>query len=209
MKLIVLSPSDLKETELPTLLYMFENGLRTYHVRKTHYSTRELKKYIEEIPEKYHPRLVIHTHHDLAGQFNLKGVYISRSHKKRRFKTAWRLFWLRLRGKHLKRSATIRSIESLLDPQGRFDYVMLSPVFDGISEKFQAGFTDTEIRNGIKNSPCEVYARGGITVDTIAKAHSLGFAGIVFYSGLWKTPQPIETFKKIKDEFQDLGIPME
>ena len=85
MKLILLSPSERKDSEIPLLINMFEQGLPTYHLRKTKFSTRELKKFIGEIPKKYHSRIVLHTHHELAMKFDLKGVYISRSHKKRKF----------------------------------------------------------------------------------------------------------------------------
>lgn len=43
MKLIDIFPSGKKESEIPYLLNMFEQGLLAYHLRKTNYSTRKLK----------------------------------------------------------------------------------------------------------------------------------------------------------------------
>src|SRR5665213_2665373 len=106
MKLILISPSDKNDSEIPFLIKMFENGLPTYHVRKVKYSTRKLRDYLLEVPEKYRNRLVIHSHHELALKFGLKGVYISRSHKKRKKRTWLRMLWFRIRKINLEVSAT-------------------------------------------------------------------------------------------------------
>src|ERR1051326_8737208 len=167
MKLIIISPSERKDSEIPYLLNMFEHGLPSYHLRKTEFSTRELKDFIDEIPEKYQKRIVIHTHHELAMKFNLQGVYISRSHKKRKYRTALRMLWFKLRKRNLQVSATLRSIEDILDHQPKFDYVLLSPVFDSLSGNFQAGFTEHNLRHALQNSRYKVLARGGASVENI------------------------------------------
>jgi len=209
MKLILISPSDKKDFELAVLLSLFENGLQTYHLRKTKFSIRELKNFIEEIPKKYHRRMVIHTHHKLAMKFNLKGVYISRSHKKRKLRTALRMRWFKLRKRQLQVSATFRSIEDILDQSPKYDYVFLSPVFDSLSGSFQAGFTQHDLKHILKSTKFKVFARGGSSVDTIEKAHELGFAGVAMHSSIWKAKNPLEEFKRVKEKFNELKIPME
>jgi thiamine-phosphate pyrophosphorylase len=209
MKLVVISPSERKDSEIPYLLNMFEQGLPTYHLRKTKFSTRELKNFIAEIPEKFHKRIVIHTHHELAMKFNLKGVYVSRSHKKRKIRTALRMAWFKLRKRKLKLSATFRSIEDILDHNPKYDYVLLSPVFDSLSGNFQAGFTEHNLRHALKNTKYKVLARGGASVENIQKAHELGFGGVAMQSSIWKSKNPLEEFKKVKEKFNELKIPME
>ena len=209
MKLILLSSSERKDSEIPYLLSMFEQGLPVYHLRKTKFSTRELKNFIEEIPEKYHRRIVIHTHHYLAAKFNLKGVYISRSHKKRKFRTWLRMKHLKIRKNNLQVSATFKSIEDILEPNTNYDYIFLSPVFDSTSGNFQAGFSEYGLKLALKNSKFKVIARGGISADTIQKAHELGFSGVAFYSSIWKTKNPLQEFMKAKEKFNELKIPME
>ena len=209
MKLVLISPSERKDSEISFLLSMFEQGLPTYHIRKTKFSTRELKNFIEEIPPKFHNRLVIHTHHELAMKFDLKGVYISRSHKKRKFRTWLRMQWFKLKKMNLQTSATFRSMEALLDPHSTYDYIFLSPVFDSLSGSFQAGFSEHSLRHALKNTKYKVVARGGTSLDNIQKAHELGFAGVAFYSGIWKTQNPLDEFKKVKAKFAELKIPIE
>ena len=209
MKLIVISPSKQVDAEVPCLLNMFEQGLPTYHLRKTKFSTKDLRNLILQIPPKYHNRIIIHSHHELAKQFNLKGIYISRSHKKRRFRTWLKMKLLKLRKGHLQTSTTFRSIDGLLDYESKYDYVFLAPVFDSLLGNFQAGYSEKNVMNTIKNTQYEVIARGGISVDTIQKTHELGFAGAAFYSSIWKAKSPVQEFIKVKEKFNDLKIPIE
>jgi thiamine monophosphate synthase len=87
--------------------------------------------------------------------------------------------------------------------------VLLSPVFDSLSGNFQAGFSEHDLRHVLKNTKHFTVARGGINVNTLQKAHELGFKGVAFYSGIWKTKNPLEEFQKVKDKFAELKIPIE
>ena len=209
MKLIVISPSKKQENEVPFLINMFEQGLPTYHIRKKTFSTRQLKELIESIPKKYHNRLVIHSHHELALKYNLKGIYISRSHKKRKIRLWFFLNWLKLRKSNLQVSVTFRSIENVYDFNPRYDYIFLAPIFDTLSGNFQSAFSDYNLRPTLKNSKYNIIARGGISADTIQKAAELGFKGLAFYSSIWKSAQPVLEFTKAKQKFKELGLPLE
>src|ERR1035437_2021744 len=209
MKLVLISPSEKKDTEIPFLLNMFEQGLPTYHVRKTKYSTRQLQNFLSEIPEKYHKRIVIHTHHELAMKFNLKGGYISRSHKKKKFRLWLRMKWFKFKKSNLQVSATIRHTENLLENEFNYDHVVLYPVFDSLSGNFQAGFSEYNIKSALQNTKYKVIARGGVSVDKIQKAHELGFDGVAFYTSIWKTKNPVQEFLKVKEKFAELNFPME
>jgi thiamine-phosphate pyrophosphorylase len=209
MKLIIISPSKKQENELAFLLNMFEQGLPTYHVRKKTFSTRQLKNYLEEIPEKYHNRIVIHTHHELALKYNLKGIYLSRSHKKRKIRTWFWIKWFKLRKPRLEISTTFRSIESLFDYFPIYTHIFLSPVFDSLSGNFQSAFSYYNLKPALKNTPYKVTARGGVAADKIKEALDLGFDGAAFYTSIWKAANPVQEFQKVKAKFDELKLPIE
>ena len=209
MRLIVISPSKKQDNEIPFLLNMFEQGLMTYHVRKKSFSTRELKNYLEQIPKKFHNRIVIHSHHELALRFDLKGIYLSRTHKKRKLRTWFWLKWFKLRRSKLEISTTFRSIEAVSDYSTVYDHIFLSPVFDSLSGNFQSAFSYYNLKPALKNSPYKVMARGGVAADKIQEARDLGFAGAAFYSSIWKTASPVQEFQKVKAKFVELNISME
>lgn len=209
MRLVLISPSKKQDSEIGFLLNMFEQGLPTYHVRKKTFSTRQLKNYLEDIPAKYHDRIVIHSHHELALKFKLKGIYISRSHKKNKFKLWFWKKWLKFRRNNLEISTTLRSIEDVMDYIPRYDYIFLAPVFDSLSGNFQSAFSEHNLIPALKNSKYKVMARGGVSADMIKKSQDLGFGGVVFYTSIWKSQNPLQEFMKVKAKFADLSIPIE
>ena len=93
MKLIVITPSRDVADEPSLVARMFESGLQTLHLRKPRYSTSRMCKYIQEIPEHFHNRIVVHSHHGLALKFRLRGIHLSRAH----LKTSWRYWFIRTR----------------------------------------------------------------------------------------------------------------
>ncbi|MFI5151082.1 MAG: thiamine phosphate synthase [Bacteroidia bacterium] len=210
MKIIVLSPSTgdpLVETTL--LVKLFELGLETFHLRKPRFSTNEMKAYLDLVPPQFHNRIVIHSHHRLCLHYGLKGIHLTRTHMKRKFR-----LWLNLRLIHMKRSritisTSFRKLASLYEEENKYDYVFLSPIFDSISGKFQAGFNVHSLKAAIQKTPFTIIARGGVDLDKIPKIQEVGFYGLTLNSSLWNSPDPPAEFIKILDELKRLDISLE
>ena len=75
MKLTVISPEADDPRELSVLGQLFAHGLADYHVRKPRWSREELAAYLGRVPAEFHPRLVLHTHHELAREFPIGGLH--------------------------------------------------------------------------------------------------------------------------------------
>lgn len=209
MKLVLISPSRYRTNEVAQLVKMFEMGLPVYHIRKNSFSTKELKAFIEEIPARYHPRLVIHSHHELALKFNLGGIYLSRTHKKKKLKNKLRLWWIKYKKPSLTYSTTVRSLESLFDTTDNYNYVFIAPVFDSTKGNFQAGFRKSNLQNVLQKNRFNALARGGITADKILTVEEMGFAGMAFSSYVWKDEKPCDAFQRVLERFAELKIPFE
>ena len=54
-----------------------------------------------------------------------------------------------------------------------------------------------------------IVARGGVDVNAIEKSNEIGFAGLAFYSAIWRKKDPLAAFNKIIERFQELKIPIE
>ena len=211
MKLIVISSSDPigHETEIVTRL--FEAGMETYHLRKHKLSTRKMREFIAAIPPHFHNRIIIHSHHKLAGRFRLKGIHLTKSHKKKKW-TTW--FWLkliRLRNPDVILTTSYNTIGQILSIKQDYEYayVFLSPIFDNFNSRFQGGFTEHSLRSALQKSPLNIVARGGVDINCIGKANELGFEGVAFYSSLWKQKDVVKEFNLIVERFQELKIPIE
>jgi thiamine-phosphate pyrophosphorylase len=71
MKVILLSKPRYDEEEIDLVKIMFESGLENFHLRKPRVTTNQMKKILDKIPNQFHDRIVIHSHHHLARVYNL------------------------------------------------------------------------------------------------------------------------------------------
>jgi thiamine-phosphate pyrophosphorylase len=202
MKIIVISAETGIKSETVHVVEMFKNGLDVFHVRKPGFSESLFEEYIQHIPEKYHPQLVIHSYHHLITKYNLKGIHITKRHKKRWFKTAINIFKLKFKRKNFSISTSCHSLRNLNRYSNKYDYIMLSPVFDSISKsKQQAAFKSSSVKSILEKCKNNVFALGGVNVDKIDKAKSIGFAGVVLYGSIWQgNNSPVRAFLEIKNK---------
>jgi thiamine-phosphate pyrophosphorylase len=211
MKLVVISNSGAIENEAKVITSLFEAGMETFHLRKHSLSTKATKELLSGIPAHFHNRIILHSHHKLARKFDLKGIHLTKSHIKKRYRTWLTIKLIKLRNPGLVITTSFNNIGQLFEKEHRFDYnyVFLSPVFDSLNSKFQGGFTEHSLRSAIQKTPFKVIARGGVDANAIEKAKLIGFDGLAFYSSIWKKPDPLAEFNRMVQKFQELQIPIE
>lgn len=179
MKIILVTPTDPIEGEIEKIIHLFEEGLQTLHLRKPKSSKRSLETYIKSIPIKFHNRIIIHGHYELAAKYKLKGVNFLRDHRANTWSNRWKMFLLRLKSPDLIFTTTFKSLESLQNESLKFDYVILNPVFTAkahynINE--QSGLN--LLSNAIQASKQKVFAMGGVNPSNFDIVNKAGFAGI-------------------------------
>ena len=210
MKLIVITPAKTTEHELSDIIAMLENGLSTLHIRKPKFTTQELKEYIEEIPKQFHKNIVIHSHHELAIRYELKGIHYTKSHLKNNFKNWWKERKLKLSLQHFTKSCSHSKLASVYEVHKfNFNYVFLAPIFDSLSGKYQSGFYEDGLKAAVEKSGQKIIARGGVDFSRIEKINELGFYGMALYSCLWKKEHPLEEYLKIVHRLNELNILIE
>jgi thiamine-phosphate pyrophosphorylase len=191
MKLIVISnPINLNE-EHSILNALFENGLEYYHLRKPEFTCKELEEYIQQIPQQYRNKVILHSHHQLAIQYGLKGVHFTYKNP-----------YLSSDNFHLKiqRSASLHSLEEIKNANSLFQYLFISPIFDSISKPNYKSSIDRKALKLFLNERInthKIIALGGINSDTIAEAAEMGFDGVALLGSIWLSDKPIESFKQL------------
>ena len=199
MEIVLLTPKKNHEKEIDTIIQLFELGLSTLHLDKPEMSTKRMKEYISNIPETFHNRIIIHSHHHLAFKFNLKGIHFTPTHLKRTFQN----WWIFQKEKTLRKKLIhTRSYNKLSDAfnneKYHFDYYILKNVFNTITNELNIGYHPKRIVE-IHKTNKKFVARGGINVITALKAKEMNFYGICLYSSIWKSDNPIEKFLEIKN----------
>jgi thiamine-phosphate pyrophosphorylase len=208
MKLVVLSPPQHKyDKEAEILTQLFKKGLSTYHLRKPFFKYPTMVDFLNEIPEIYHNRIVLHSHHSLIRKFNLEGVHYTRVHLEPTFRNWWNNKRL---SKYLKNKVKTASCRKLGDLRNigdvHYSYVFLTPIFDSITGKYQSGYYEDSIKNTLRNMSTRVIAMSGINIDKIEPVSQLGFYGMALNNCLWGKPDPLAEYEKILERCKELGL---
>ncbi len=208
MELAVLSSTRRTEDEMGTVVQMFKLGLKSFHVRKPRFSTKEMEEYIDRIPPRYRRHVVIHSHHELALKYKLGGIHLSKKHRKKWLKRWFRFFWYKRRKKNLKISRTCHDLADLIQDRERYDHVFLSPVFQGISSKSHGGgYSERSIRSVLERSPHLVYALGGVTPERLPQIRDMGFFGAVLAGAVWEEEggeERVKVFQNALDKVREM-----
>jgi thiamine-phosphate pyrophosphorylase len=209
MRIVVVSPEREVTDEHALVQEMFRLGLQTYHVRKPKYTTEKLRSYLSRFDKRFMDRIVIHTHHELAVPFKLKGIHLTERHrKKKRFKTWLTMKYVKFRMPNIQVTTSFHVIQSIVrkyNPEYR--YVFLNPIFESISKVgYKSTFNDDSLRAGLKKTKYEVLAMGGVTFDNIDKVVDYGFHGFGLVGTLWQNPDPVKEFQRITEKCKELDI---
>lgn len=148
-----------------------------FHIRKKEASKEYTLKLIGAIPTVLHPRLILHSHYDLASEFELGGVHRVNTMS---FHSLFEI-------EKFRSSFGCNITES-------FRYAFLSPLFDSISKKGYLSRFDTDdpaLRNAVLNLP--VIGLGGVTPHLFMKLFTAKFAGAALLGYLWSPKTTFES----------------
>ncbi len=178
--LVLLSYPQNMEYEIDLIKSFFKSGLQYFHLRKPQLNKQKTKEFLENIPENFYSRIVLHTHYDLVKQFGLKGIHITHQTKGKGYEKEFRDY-------HTSISA--HSLNELKNLHYTYDYAFLSPVFDSISKKqYTSTFRPDQVKDflssGRTNVP--VIALGGIDLYNLQRVADLGFDGFAILGSIWE-----------------------
>ena len=193
--IIVLSPENDIPNEVKILHQLFKQGLAYYHVRRPHKSYEEYKNYLNQIDTAFHDRIVVHDHHILINEFNVKGIHFKEQHRIDHIDNPGKYFkGLNMFGKTI--SSSFHDLQAIEDCYFEFDYHFLSPVFDSISKEDYKG-RGFDVNKSNKT----IIALGGVCLENVAQVKQLGYSGIAVLGSIWKAENPLQSFKNIKAAF--------
>jgi thiamine-phosphate pyrophosphorylase len=190
MKITVLTLEKQEPGEIEQIITLFESGLETLHLKKRNLTSKEMERFISEIPAIYYDKIVLHGHYKLAVKFKLKGIHLSKSHRGNSIADKWRRLKLKIQHRKLIFTTSFHSLQSLQQNKSSFEYVFLSPVFTS-----KTYYDPTEasglnvLRKAINLSNQKVLALGGVNEEKLPIVKAAGFYGIGLSSSIWKSVQ--------------------
>lgn len=197
-KIILFSPPDFLENEIPALISLFREGLAYFHVRKNTENEAEVLDYIAQIPQEFHSRLMIHNHYNVVEKFQVKGVHFNKN-----------LAITNGNYENLFLSQSVHSFEEIKNLDKRINYVFLSPIFDSISkENYASQFSEAELRNFLSyyndKGSAEIIALGGINAKNAQIAFDYGFQGVAILGWIWEDFRKNQSIEGVLQKWKNL-----
>lgn len=197
MKLSVISSeSDLpRENELVRAL--FRAGLHRFDLRKPSWSSTALESFLGSLSAGERARVVIHSHPALASRWGLAGTHEQDDGEV--FAKPTHCFGLTSRACH-----DLKTLEAAV---GRYDSVLVSPLFQSISKPSYGPsekFTWPDLKRLLNTRNAHqrrtvVYALGGITAANTMECGELGFDGVAVLGSIWNSNDSLEAFLRFKE----------
>ncbi|MFD1186264.1 thiamine phosphate synthase [Pontibacter rugosus] len=189
MQLIVITSPDPVAQEQQICAALFELGLQTLHLRRPDASIKELQEWLKELPKVYHRHIMLHSYHQLAEEFEVKGLH---------FREADRAAAAVTPKYSLAFSTSFHSLADVQQPQPYVDYGFLSPIFQSISKKdYPAAFTKEKLQEIVPQAKLPLIALGGVTAEKLPLVQEMGFKGAAVLGAVWEQPNPVEAFKEL------------
>lgn len=176
MKLIIMTKSTFFVEEDKILTTLFDEGMDDLHLFKPESAPIYSERLLSLIPEDYYRKITVHDHYYLKNEYNLAGIHLDNPDA------------LVPNGYKGKYSRTCNDLSMLKEMKKKSKYVFLKNIFDCIefgNEK--KSFTMNQLEYAADKGLIDkhVYALGGMSLENIRTAKSLGFGGVVVCGDLW------------------------
>lgn len=171
--LVAITPESPSAKETDRICRLLDGGFDYVHIRKPSWTTDEVRRYLDSIPDRLYSLLTIHDFFEVAVEYGLGGIHLNG----RRSTTTpgWT-------GRVSRSCHTLEEIQELTVE----DYAFLSPIFDSISKAgYKSGFSDMQLMQACATAPNRLVALGGMTASRMQTVTNLGFCGCAFLGYLF------------------------
>jgi thiamine-phosphate pyrophosphorylase len=202
MKCILYTPPSPIDREIELITQMMDAGADYLYLRRDTADDAYWMAYVEQIPMGHAEKIICQQfrvlHEMELGGFHFNGDMLRGMTPA---DLGENLSMLRLSGR--KSSATVRSLADLQALDGKFDILLVAPLFPSISKPGHEQAWDFEALKAYlqeRKSATEVFALGGINAEKVDMAHLLGFDGIAILGAVWQQgSDPLRNFKAIHE----------
>ena len=177
MKFLVFTSPSFIPDEASYIRRLFELGLDVLHLRKPGASADECARLVEEVPEVWRGRIVVHDHFRLCRDYGLMGVHLNSRNPAppADFRPG-------------TVSASCHSLAEVARRKTGLSYVTLSPVFDSISKQgYRAAYSEEDLERAAADGVIDsrVVALGGVSLGNIPRLRGWGFGGAAMLGDVW------------------------
>ncbi len=186
---------------------MLAAGLERYHLRKPAWPRERLRAWIEKLPARWRSRLILHQHHTLADELGLGGRHYRDDGTALLAAPVVSASPFEERGEVRGFSSrACHGVEAVRTALGRYDAVLVGPVFSSISKNGYGPATAMDLqslyallrRRTLEQRRTEVIALGGVTAANAPRCRDFGFDGVASLGAIWQAEDPVYAFTEIQ-----------
>lgn len=188
----VMSPTTEPAGEHKILIRLFENGLSAYHLRRTHWSVAQHKKWLAGVPAEFRRRVVLHQQPQLVRACGLGGFHCGGTRRPNfSEKPPYPV------------SSRAEDYPTLLGAAKFCGQICLGPIFPPenhdvtVPHRTLSEFAAIVAYWRAHGGNGKVIAFGGINEKNVGLCRAAGFDGFVVVSSVWKTRDPVKAFKNL------------
>lgn len=163
-------------------------------------SESRLRQLVEALPREAYRKLWLHDHFEIAEEFGLGGIHISR---KALLNDKALGIYAAVHG--LDASISCHNLGQAAKLDELYDRVFICPLFEPISKSTEKGIFDRdrlkEFLSGDRQA--EFIALGGISLETLDRVRELGFDGAAVLGALWESDDPAAYIKSMHDRCRE------
>ena len=176
MKLVIMTKSTFFVEEDKILTTLFDEGMDNLHLFKPGSTPLYAERLLSLIPEDYYRKITVHDHFYLKNEYDLAGIHLDSADTEipNNYKG--------------KIGRTCTDIQMLKEMKKKSSCVFLKNIFDCIEfSEEKKTFTQQQLEDAADKGLIyrHVYALGGMSLDNIRMAKTLGFGGVVICGDLW------------------------
>lgn len=158
------------------LTTLFDEGMDNLHLFKPGSTPLYAERLLSLIPEDYYRKITVHDHFYLKNEYDLAGIHLDSTDTEipNNYKG--------------KIGRTCTDIQMLKEMKKKSSCVFLKNIFDCIEfSEEKKTFTQQQLEDAADKGLIDrhVYALGGMSLDNIRMAKTLGFGGVVICGDLW------------------------
>lgn len=196
-RIVVISHNEYLHNETDIVNKLFDVGLYDFHLRKKTGNVTDFKKYIGCLNTNFHNKITLHSNYEFTSDFNVKGIHIGYADLIENINRNNNIVSVSAHSLD-----ELENLENILNEKDKkIQYAFLSPVFDSISKKeYKSKFNLTDLKNYFHKNRFSfgVFALGGIDDSNISDVFETGFDGAALLGYIWKNPDPLNNFIRIK-----------
>ena len=194
MELALISPEHEEPRERRLLKALFSAGLSRYHVRRPEWDGSKVRRWLMAAPATWRRHLVLHGHPELAQEFGLLGAHYPAAQAPLSPPPG------------IASSRACHTLEELDASLGRYDSILLSPIFPSISKPGRGPSEALSLENISRRLSRRtreerktlVYALGGVTAERLSTCQQAGFDGAAVLGVVWEAADPVQTFAQLR-----------